>query len=350
MLVHFILLGSVLISFSSYSGKKLFRLSFLFITLFALLRYDYGNDYSSYLKWFEYIQNGRASPYKNEIGFTILNQLIPSFQLLIAVTSAFFLCVIYKMIDRNTDGFYKSLAFLIFIVNPYLFLMNLSAIRQSIALSLFIISLKYARERKLFRYIVMIAFATLFHTTAILLIPVYFIINDKPVNRKQVALIVLALLVLMLESSIVEKITEYGLNFFDNPNYSSYIQEETSNSLRATLLTGVYFIYVAFNIRHLRGYQLVCGKLYLVGLVFGMLAFHYAMFTRVQMYFDIFSIIAIPAIIRYHAKTPTGKWDKLVNLYVFPAVILLIYVLRYYSFFTNPMWSKFATYHTILGA
>ena len=65
---------------------------------------------------------------------------------------------------------------------------------------------------------------------------------------------------------------------------------------------------------------------------------------------DVFSIIVIPAIIEYHANCEEGKWKRIINLYIFPAVLLVIYIARYYSFFANPMWSSFATYHTIFEA
>ena len=51
-----------------------------------------------------------------------------------------------------------------------------------------------------------------------------------------------------------------------------------------------------------------------------------------------------------HAALLSGKWKKIINLYIFPSALLVIYIARYYSFFTNPMWSSFATYHTIFEA
>ena len=124
----------------------------------------------------------------------------------------------------------------------------------------------------------------------------------------------------------------------------------TTNSLRATVLTGVYFVYVAINLVHLKGYKLLCGKLYLIGLLFGMLAFYFSMITRLQMYFDIFSVVAIPAIMEHYIRNASGKWRKLINLYLFPGLIFAIYLARYYTFFTNPMWESFNTYHTIFEA
>ncbi len=346
-LVHIVLFAAVLVAFSKYKEKSLFILTFLILGVFAALRYNYGNDYDSYMFCYEQIRAGINNPFKNEIGYTALNKIMPSFYVLVAVTAIFFILVIYKFIEKNLNGVYRGFAVLIFAINPYLFLMNLSSMRQCIALSIFIISLNCIQERKLIRYLLLIALATIFHTSAILLVPIYFIANNKKINIAQTVALIIVVAVVLLESAIVDSLVKVGLDFFDNANYWYHFTEGTTNSLRATFLTGLYFVYVVINLKNLEGHKLICGKLYLIGLVLGMLAVHYSMFTRIQMYFDVFSVVAVPAIIEYHVENSGNKWEKVINLWIFPIVLLLIYVLRYYSFFTNPMWERFGTYHTI---
>lgn len=350
MLVHLILITSIFIAFSSYKGHKLLSPSFVLIGIFAILRYEFGNDYSSYRKWYNHIKSGEESPYKGEYGFTLLNRITPSFYLLIAITTIFFLVVIYFLIRDNLDASFGSIAFLIYIINPYLFLVNLSAIRQCIALCIFIISLKFAKNKNFKIYALLIIIAALFHASAILLIPVYFIINDRKITRIHALIISIIMAVLLVADVIIETVLKTGLQIISRPDYIHYFNEGSSNSIRATILTGVYFVYVLINLKNLKGFHLICGKLYLFGLVFGVLAYHFSMFTRLQMYFDIFSIITIPAIIQYHIYNDEGKVSRFFNLYAFPATILLIYILRYISFFTNPIWKSFTSYHTIFEA
>ena len=348
-MVHFILAVSVIIAFSKYKNIRLTGLAFIILSAFSALRYNFGNDYSSYDGAYRAIKGGEDI-FKNEHLYTLLNKITPSFFLLMAITAAFFVWVVYRMVKEHTVGIYQGMAVLIFVINPYLFLMNLSAVRQCIAMCIFILALKYIQERKFLLYLLMIIMAALFHLSALVLIPVYFFVNDKPMSRLQTFLLVTAMLLLLLEGRIVSSLIETGLFVFDNSSYTHYFSGGTTNSLRATLLTGVYFAYVAINLVHLKGYKLICGKLYLVGSFLGMLAIHLSAITRIQMYFDVFSIIAIPAIIEYHANCEEGKWKRIINLYIFPAVLLVIYIARYYSFFANPMWSSFATYHTIFEA
>lgn len=79
-----------------------------------------------------------------------------------------------------------------------------------------------------------------------------------------------------------------------------------------------------------------------------MLAFRVSMLTRLEMYFDIFSIVAFPRMLARPRRDET--LPGFLNNVVFPAAILLILLLRYDSFFHNPMWERFCTYRTILGA
>lgn len=349
-MLHIFFFICVIIGFSEYRNKSLLFLSFLLLGIFAFLRYDYGNDYWSYFSCYEEIQCGGKNPFAHEYLFYWLNRLSPSFYILIGAVSLFFLWVVYKLIRDRLTGIYRGVALLIFLVNPYLFLMNLSALRQCIALGIFVLAISCAQQRKFLKYGALIAVATLFHASAVVLLPLYFIANERKVKWQHMAVNIAVVMILLLDGTLLDTIVQMVLKWFDNPNYTYLYERGLTNSLRATVLTGISFAYVALNLKHLKGYSLICGKLYLTGLAFGVLAFRLAMFTRIQMYFDIFSLVAIAEILRYHATAQEGKWRKCIHLYGFPTLIFTIYLLRYYAFFTNPMWSAFRTYHTIFEA
>ena len=348
-MVHFILILSAIFAFSKYKNIRLTGLGFFLLSAFAALRYDYGNDYNSYRRAYDAIRSGE-SMFKNEILYGFLNKISPSFHILIAITAIFFVWVVYRLVKKQLIGVYQGMAVLIFVINPYLFLMNLSAIRQCIAMCIFIIATKYIQERNVVKYLLLILLASMFHTSVLVLLPVYLFVNDRPMSKLQTFILVAGMLILLFEGAAFTNLVETGLLILDDSNYTYYFSSGSTNSLRATLLTGVYFVYVSINLPNLKGYKLICGKLYLIGSFLGMLAVHLSMLTRIQMYFDIFSIIAIPAIIEHHINNAEVGWKKMVNLYFFPALLLVIYLLRYYSFFTNPMWHRFTIYHTFFEA
>lgn len=348
-MVHIIFIFSVIFAFSKYKNTRLVDLGFFIVAAFAALRYDYGNDYNSYKRTYEAVQGGIETVNKEPL-YIFLNKITPSFYMLTAITALFFVWVVYRLVKKQLVGIYQGMALLIFIVNPYLFLMNLSAIRQCLAMCIFIIAIKYIQERKAVKYILLILLASLFHTSALVLLPVYIFVNDKPMGKMQTFILVAGMLVLLFEGAAFTNLVETGLVMLDNSSYEHYFSGGNTNSLRATILTGLYFVYVAINLPNLKGYKLICGKLYLFSSFLGMLAIHLSAITRIQMYFDVFSIIALPAIIEHHANSAKTGWKKIVNLYIFPVLLLVVYLLRYYSFFTNPLWARFTIYHTLFEA
>lgn len=357
-MVHLIFIVAVLLAYMSRKkGKILLFMSFFILFLFAALRYMYGNDYSGYLYEYNKIHLGLRSGFEETL-FVLLNKICPSFYMLIAVTSAVFVTVVYKMVIHNVSREYSWLSLFIFVVCPYLFLMNLSAIRQCLAIMAFVVAVPFGMKRKPIPYALLIVIAAMFHKSAILLLPVYFILGTKAFRRCTVLLVLLALAI-MFRLSETNEIALWIARGFEDKNYIHYASNDLKNSLRATLLTSIYFAYVLLNMDKLEGKQLVYSKLTLVGYSMGILAFQLSLFTRVQMYFDIFTIVTIPTImetvnrqgkIYVNLVSPQETIWKCVNKYVFPVLIVLIYFLRYYSFFTNPMWSSFVTYQTIFSA
>lgn len=114
------------------------------------------------------------------------------------------------------------------------------------------------------------------------------------------------------------------LRFFDNRNYDSFYLQGNTNSLRATLFFAVYYIYVLLNINKLSGEKRMYAKLYLIGTCCGILAYRLQMITRIEIYFDFFSVVALPAIYECNASYKDGSESTLLyllNRYILPAMI-----------------------------
>ncbi len=354
-MVHIILLSSVILAIiCSKINRSVQIYPFAVLFMFSAFRYMYGNDYASYMGWHTYMKAGGNSPY-DEFLFTLLNRIFPNFYLLVAVTSLAYIYVIYRLIKDTLPIDYYWIGVLIFVINPYLFLMNLSSIRQCLAMLMFIIAVRFAIKRKPLPFLLFIGLAVLFHKSAVFLLPVYFVCGSKSFKRRWTVVILICLFAVLSLDNFQTFISNI-ISLFNDKDYNYFAQQSMQNSLRATLLTGLFFIYVLLNLPKMEGKALVYSKLYLIGTILGVLAMKMSMLTRFQMYFDIFSIVAIPLILEQTIKKGAivvnqnnvliTVWDC-INKYVMPFLLLLVYVLRYYSFFTNAMWSSFAQYHTI---
>lgn len=383
-MVHILFVAIFALSFyKNGKSKKIFLTSFLILYVFSVLRFRYGNDYIGYFEKFEQIQNGE-NPFGLEILFYLLNLITGNYFVFIAFTSIGFLLAAYFLIIQNVDKHYTWYALVVYLINPYIFLMSLSAIRQTLATVLFIFALEYSRKRRMIEYGCLIALAVLIHKSAIVLLPLYFIANERRITNAQIIVYSFLVIFFVYSEDLFKGLVSLALKVFNDPNYYYYFASDTSNSLRATLLSSMYFIYVAYNIPRLRSKTLLYAKMYLIGQTCVLFAYQLSMMTRFQIYFDIFSIVALPMIVRTywepyatvidgvgdlwnHSKKnveeirfyllnrleivkPKNKWQRLLwlgNAVVFPCGLLLIYFARYYSFFSNPMWLSFVDYKTI---
>lgn len=358
-MIHLILITTILLSvvvIKNQNNKRYYLvLSFLLLFFTAALRNDYGNDFEPYQNIFNDAQIGLNSA-AIEIGYFWLNKIFPSFHLLLAFLSFIYLAVVFGMILKNVDKGYYWLSVFILVINPYLFLMSLSSLRQTLALCIFIIGLSVKTKSKIKNFIIffaLIILAAQMHQTAWVLLPMYFYFNLKKTPKTELFerwVFIILPIVLIAFSPLLNKLIEIVLGLFsDNLNYLNYITTNQPNSLRSTLLTSIFYVYVLMNIGRTEGKVYQYSRLYLTGLLFSILAFRYSMFGRVQMYFDIFGVISLPMIIRACNKNVRSNADKIINVYIFPMLILVIFILRYYSFFTTPLWQYFFEYKTILS-
>lgn len=311
-----------------------------FITLFLVLvfRYDYGNDYSSYYSIYENIKIGAYSDVESL--YYLFNLYSPSFHVLVALFSFLYILVFYFFIKKNLTVEQYWFACLIWLINPYLFLVHLSTFRQTIAICLFIVAVYFMIKRSFIKYLIIIIIAMNFHMSAVILIPLYFFVNMNKVTFKQ-KITLCILLMLCLMTPLIDIILSYFLQFF-HVNYRYYYEQARGNSIRATILSSFYFFLILINLHKLEGKHLIFGKLSLVATIISLLAYKVSMLTRIGMYFDVFLILTIPMIF----SVIKNRSYKLILF----LIMLLIYILRYYSFFTGDIFGDhYQGYNVIFG-
>lgn len=183
IILFFLILYSVLniylkqyVRFSQIS----YFLFFIALTLLAGLRYDIGKDYMSYATVFNrslYLTNEI-----NEIGwayffFFCRNSGIP-FELIVLFVAYITTKCAFKYIKQYSPLLFLSI--LIFFCFGQYYFNTFNAIRQTLVIYFFYSSLEKIKERKFLSYFIGVGLMTfLVHQTAILLLPLYFIINRE---------------------------------------------------------------------------------------------------------------------------------------------------------------------------
>lgn len=339
-MVHLVFLGALFCTIPELNKKYPFRFfTFAILFMFMALRYDYGNDYMSYLDSHTSINAGLYAWGADDTLFRILNIAIPNFFVMIALISLFYLIVVWYLIKNNLKVNQYWFAILLLLINPYLFLIHLSALRQTLALCFFVFAVNFAVKRKLIPYAICILLATGMHPSAIFLAPLYFLLTEKPFNKKYL-FITMFVLGFLLFTPLFDIIANKVLDYLPN-HYRFYYNQGLKNSLRATIISSFYLFLIVFNLSKLKGKEIIYGKLSLISTILSVLAIKVSMITRVGMYFDLFLIITIPQIF--------SRIEKKIFRQILFIVLIGIYLLRYYSFFTNPLWESFREYQTILG-
>lgn len=335
---HALLIVSVLLSLPIKSKKPtLVFVSFMLIFFFLALRYNFGNDYMAYFNIHESLHSTTKSPAGSSLFYKYLNLSLPSFFQVIAVISAIYAAVFYLFITRNLNRSQYWLGVLILLLNPYLFLIHSSALRQTLAICFFIIAAHFAKKRNAVLYFSFVLAAFGFHTSAIILLPFYFILTEKKINVAYI-FIGLTIILFLLFSSLFDYAMSEFLKLF--PGYAIYYENAVQSSLRSFSLSLFFFIFILININKLDGDKIVFAKLGLISAALSLFTIKFAMISRFGMYFDVFLIVALPCLLSTIKSLPL-RW---LCLYF----IVLIYMLRYVSFFNTPLWEPFFNYQTIM--
>ncbi|GAL65299.1 EpsG family protein [Jejuia pallidilutea] len=162
-----------------FKSFNLYKLVYIIIFLFSAFRFDVGYDFPLYYKLvtkqhkFIDAQLDRLEPLSKAL--IELSYDTGFFQLFFILTSFIIVFFTYKTIKKNsTDRIISTLIFLSF---PIFFFNSLSIVRQYVAVSLMFFSYTYIKSRKLIPFLVITFFAFLFHKSAIVAIPLYWIYN-----------------------------------------------------------------------------------------------------------------------------------------------------------------------------
>lgn len=331
-MIHLIFLGAIFFSLPFLNREKkvpFFIMSFILLFFILSIRYDYGNDYSSYMEIFENIKTNNFAWGTSDIGFKWLNQISPTYQFLIVIHSFFYMFTIYELMKKFLNRNNLWVGLVVLLVNPYLFLIHLSSLRQTLAMCCFIWAVLFLVENKKILSFILIAVGISFHKSAIILIPIMFILTMKKNKKIWVQGSFVATLILVA-TPLFDILLSFIMKFLPAHYSIVYLNEKSGNSLLSTILSFIIYLIVLTSYDRLEDKEIILGKLMIIGSVISVLTYKISMLTRVQSYFDVFFIVLFPIIL--------NKQESKFKKFIMFSLVMGIYLLRYYSFFTNPLW------------
>ncbi|KXS42119.1 MAG: hypothetical protein AWU54_1415 [Candidatus Frackibacter sp. T328-2] len=300
----------------------------IFITIMIGLRYGVGKDYFSYkavfnLRYNEFVYEPIYSflMYFIKIQFDKFHYLT---FIMILFSNMFLYCGLKKRkIERN----YLILSIFIYSSNMALVFMNL--IRQSVSVSIFFYASKFIEERKFIKYLICIIIGAGFHSSILLLLPLYFTKDIRISKYKFFILIIFSyILVYTKLSQTILNFIAYRVPMFSKYYNHSYIFNENINILSFGVLLNVIFIFILYYFTNEDKNNLDVNY-YLIGIIINVLAISSFMFDRIGIYFFIFGISAIPKMIQSIEK-------KELRFIFFNIALIVALVFFTQSLFLNP--------------
>lgn len=297
--------------------------------IIAGLRYNVGWDYGSYVWGFELFDPSisvydifTTRGFGDSIGLDLVLLFTKSLNsrfLFLAVTS--FLCygpAFLYLIDEWDDD-KRIIKLSAFVTCFTLLFTGYSAIKQGIAISFCLYSLKYVSRRKPFGFIVCLIIAYLFHSTAIVFFPVYFLWNYRkkmPWWGKFLSIGVAFAIVVFFEPIVGtlggDRFSSYGTQLLQTNNYLFLL-------MLAWLTIYLYFrkLLVALDKRN----ELLI-LLYAVGTILMLIGYRNAFAKRIAYYFRPVEIVLLPQLSFAFTDRSRKIVDVMIALYVVAILVL----------------------------
>lgn len=282
-------------SLSMLRGRRSFcYVVFAILTLLLVLRNDYfGTDTQNYHHLFDTIEMYYDFFFSDvslssEWGFYSLVYFLKThgfgFRILLILSAVSYMTSVSYMIYRYSE----NVVFSYFIFFAYNFWIFNTTMRQCFALTFLILAVVCAINKNLLAYLAFIILAIMFHSTAIVCIPIYFVINMK-LNKKSIVLFILIMIVIsVMASSIFHTMRQF--------TGKDYAEAATTGYVRTFIM--VLLLIIGLVLRK----KLTITDEHWMKLIFMALClqpiaqFNPALF-RVNYYFYFFTILLAPSIV-----------------------------------------------------
>lgn len=290
---------------------KILIMSFLFLNIFLCLNYDNGIDWTHYQITFlktpsfftedYFIKLKELNIKGGEIFFIYLIsifKLIPNlnYEIFQYVILTIDLIYIYYFLKNNTK---YPLLVIIFSLKFLTYMMFEPILRQLQAMIIFFIAIDTIKKNNFLKYYILNIIAILFHSSAIVLLPIYIFKNMKLTLKKTILGFTIAIFIIIFFKAILEKV--FSISFLSHYKYYlfskkyGYVENIDYRSLLKIIildLTTFYFIYYLKNKTKLiiKNYNII-SWIYFYSLIIKILSLKVSIFFRFNNYFFIIYII-----------------------------------------------------------
>ena len=275
-------------------NKLLVFIAMLSLVMVSGLRNNIGDTYF-YMHSFEINKlSWEDIKFEGDFGFNVfqmyLQRLSDDPQILIfmtaLITNVLIVFTLYKY-SRMIE-----LSLFVFIASG-MYTVSMNGIRQSLAAAIIFMATKYILDGNFKKFFLVILLASTIHQTALIFLPIYFIVRRKAWTKN--TYIVLGLGVLLAAG--FSMFSEYLFKLIEGTQYSEYSDFDEGGASLTRVAVSVAPLVLAYlgkdKLRELWPKSDYIVNLSLMGVVFLLLATQNWIFARFNIYFGLYSLILI---------------------------------------------------------
>ncbi len=307
-------------SYAVYLGKGILnngfvdrkkRVYWLFILLIAAVlifvagfRYRVGADYGNYMSMYARLKNNWVDELIRfqEPGLAVICKIASfiydDYATMFFLVSLITIWLYVKTIAKNSTTILFSILLYIFVGS---WAGSFGAIRQYCAAAIIFAGHRYIYNKKIWKYLLVIIIAILFHRTAIIMLPVYFTANKK-ISFKLVAIIIMATIAVRYSYDYIFAFMS-GYKGTDQSGYA-YMQTQV-NTLRVLVALAPIVLYIGCS-RKVRSEPETqfYSMLLFVNAAFMLATSNSSYLARAGIFTEIYPVFAFPKLLAgYEAKT-----------------------------------------------
>ena len=261
---------------------------------------------------------------KKDMGFGILQMILKNFsddpQIMIfttaLVTNVLIIVVLYKysrLFELSTFVY----------ITGGLHLVSMNGIRQVLAAAIFFTATKYLLNGNFMKYLLIVLFASTFHQSALILIPIYFLVRTKAWTKSTLAWLSFSVIIVLG----YEQFSSILFSAIEDTQYSDYssFNEGGANVIRVAVSAAPLLI--AFlgkeRLREIFPKSDYIVNMALLGLIFMIVSTQQWIFARFSIDFNLYQLILISWIIELFSK----KDQKL----IYYLILILFFIFYFYE-------------------
>jgi hypothetical protein len=315
--------------------------AFLLILIGSLRSAHFGPDAIRYAHNFNALSHTSLSDLLNQFFklegkdpfFQVCAKIISliglSYQVWFSIIAAAFTISISRIIKKYSNEPYLS--FILLIALGYFFF-SMTGLRQTLAISLTLLSFPYILEKKIKQFLFLTIMASLFHSSALIFVIAYPLSTLKMKNFDIIIICTAFVLATFFSSEIRTLIRIFGWT----ETLAGYADREVSANYTLFLLQLSIFFFCSFFARKSYISNITFRVLFnflIIGIIFQAFALIVAEFFRVSIYFSIFSIILVPNVIQLQKIKSTRSLVYFSVLFTFVYIIFFLKSFENYAFF-----------------